>query len=323
MPSCLPSLRSFTFPAVCRSLAALLLLALAVGSGCDRAPSPAPGAKSSLKIGVSFQEMDNPYFVTMKQAVDEMAATLNAQVFYTDAHHDITRQISDIEDLIQKKIQILLLNPTDTVGVEGVVREAKKAGIVVVAVDAQAAGPIDCFVGSKNYDAGKLAGEFLGSYLKGQGKVAILDGIPVVPILERVKGFKDAIGKFPGITIVATQNGKQERPTALTVTENMIQANPDLAGIFSVNDGGGMGAFSAIEASKKDIALVSVDGLAEAVTAIEKGGPFKATSAQYPRDQVRIAMGIALAKYWGANVPSSIPVDVKLLTKENAKGFSW
>ncbi len=315
--------RHSCFQQVYRLICAVLLLAIAAGPGCSRPPSPPTGVKNSLRIGVSFQEMDNPYFVTMKKAVDEMASTLNAEVFYTDAHHDITRQISDIEDLIQKKINILLINPTDTVGVEGVVKEAKKAGIVVVAVDAQAAGPVDCFVGSKNYEAGRLAGEFLGNYLKGQGKVAILDGIPVVPILERVKGFKDAIARFPGIAIVATQNGKQERPTALSVTENMIQANPDLAGIFSVNDGGGMGAFSAIEASKKDIALVSVDGLAEAVAAIEKGGPFKATSAQFPRDQVRIAMGIALAKYWGANVPPTIPVDVKLLTKENAKGFSW
>ena len=154
-------------------------------------------------------------------------------------------------------------------------------------------------------------------------KVAILDGIPVVPILERVRGFRDAIAKYPGITIVGSQNGKQERDVALSVTENIIQSTPDLAGLFSVNDGGSMGALSAIEASKKNIALVSVDGLGEAVAAIEKGGPFKATSAQFPRDEVRIALGMALAKYWGANVPAEIPVDVKLLDKDNAKGFSW
>jgi ribose transport system substrate-binding protein len=300
--------------------AACLLL---VATSCNRSSPTAASKHSGLKIGVAFQEMENPYFVTMKQAMDEMAPTIGADVYYTDAHHDVTRQINDIEDLIQKKIDILLINPTDTVGVGGVVGEAKKAGIVVVALDAQATGPIDSFVGSKNYDAGRLAGEFLARHLNGKGKVAILDGIPVVPILERVKGFSEAIAKHPGMSIVATQNGKQERSIALSVTENMIQANPDLAGIFSVNDGGAMGALSAIEASKKDIALVSVDGLPEAVKAIETGGPFKATSAQFPRDQVRIALGIALAKKWGANVPPTIPVDVKLLTRENAQGFSW
>ena len=279
--------------------------------------------KKPIKIGVSFQELSNPYFVVMKQAIDEAAATIGAEVIYADARHDVTKQLNDIEDLVQKKIDILLINPTDSVGVEAAVVDAKKANVVVVAVDAQANGPIDSFVGSKNVDAGRLAGEYLGKALDGKGKVAILDGIPVVPILERVKGFKEAMSKFPEIKIVTIQNGKQERDVALSVTENIIQSTPDLAGIFSVNDGGSMGALSAIESSGKNIALVSVDGLGEAVDAIVKGGPFKATSAQYPRDQVRIALGIALAKYWGANVPAVVPVDVKLLDKDNAKGFAW
>ena len=72
--------------------------------------------------------------------------------------------------------------------------------------------------------------------------MAILDGIPVVPITERVRGFEAAMKKYPDIKIVTKQNGKQERDTALTVTENMLQSAPDLAGIFSVNDVGALGA---------------------------------------------------------------------------------
>lgn len=304
---------------------ALVAVALFATVSCskDSGSGATAGSGSGLKIGISFQELNNPYFVTMKQAAEEAAASIGAKLYVVDAAHDVTKQINDIEDLIQKKIDILIINPTDSSGVESAVKAAKDAGVVVVAVDAQASGPLDSFVGSKNYDAGFKAGEYLAEYLKGQGKVAILDGIPVVPILERVRGFKDAVAKHPGISIVTTQNGKQERATSLAVTENMIQSTPDLAAIFSVNDGGGMGALSAIEASKKDIALVSVDGFSEAVDAILKGGPFKATSAQFPRDQVRIAIGIALAKRWGANVPDTVPVDVKLLTKDNAQGFSW
>lgn len=272
---------------------------------------------------MSFQELDNPYFAVMKQALDEAGHAIGAEIFVTDARHDVAKQISDIEDLVQKRIDILLLNPTDSAGVEGAVREAKKAGVVVVAIDAQASGPIDSFVGSKNHDAGRLAGEYLGRVLQGRGQVAILDGIAVVPILERVRGFKDGIAKFPGISVVDVQNGKQERSIALSVTENMLQAHPQLAGIFSVNDGGALGALAAITASGRNVALVSVDGLAEVVSAVVKGGPFKGTVAQFPRDQVRIGLGIALAKRWGANVPKEIPLDVKLLTPENAAGFAW
>ena len=91
-----------------------------------------------------------------------------------------------------------------------------------------------------------------------------------------------------------------------------------------MNDEGSMGALSAIQSSGRDIKLVSVDGNPQAVAEIAKGdGPFIATSAQYPRDQVRVGIGIALAKFWGANVPKEIPIDVTLITKENAAGFSW
>ncbi|WP_016258541.1 substrate-binding domain-containing protein, partial [Yersinia pestis] len=209
-------------------------------------------------------------------------------------------------------------------GVQSAVMAANKAGAVVVAVDAQAEGPLDSFVGSKNYDAGFLAGEYLAKSLGGKGKVAILDGIPVVPILERVRGFEDAIKKYPDIKIVTKQNGKQKRDTALTVTENMLQSVPDLAGIFSVNDVGALGALAAIESNGAKVKLVSVDGQPEAIKEILKpNSPFIATSAQFPRDQIRIALGIALARYWGANVPATIPVEVKLIDSSNAQGFSW
>jgi len=283
-----------------------------------------PASAAPLKIGMSFQELNNPYFVTMKQALEEAAASIGATVIITDARHDVAKQISDVEDMIQKKIDILLLNPTDSTGVEGAVKSAKAAGIIVAAVDANAKGPVDTFVGSKNYDAGVMACEYMGKALDGKGDVAILDGIPVVPILERVRGCKDALKKFPGIKIVTTQNGKQERDQALAVTENMIQAHASLKGIFSVNDGGAMGSLAAIEASGKDIKLTSVDGAPEAIKAMQKpNSKFIATSAQYPRDQIRIAIGMALAKKWGANVPATVPVDVKLIDKEGAKTFTW
>ena len=327
---------------------------VALGAGAQAAP---------LKIGMTFQELNNPYFVTMQKALRDAAATMGATVVVTDAHHDVSKQISDVEDMIQQKIDILLVNPTDTAGIQSAVTSAHNAGVVVVAVDAKdgmvategwaevsevpvfdmahrfedagvaaivsavdanASGPVDSFVGSKNVDAGQMACEYLAKAIGGSGEVAILDGIPVVPILERVKGCRAALEKFPNVKVVDTQNGKQERATALSVTENMIQAHPNLKGVFSVNDGGSLGALSAIEASGKDIKLTSVDGAPEATEAMQKpGSKFIETSAQYPADQVRIALGIALAKKWGANVPASIPVDVKLVDAAGAKTFHW
>jgi ribose transport system substrate-binding protein len=298
--------------------------ALTAALVCAASAAQAQAPKQPLRIGMSFQELNNPYFVTMKQALEEAAASIGATVVTTDARHDVAKQIGDVEDMIQKKVDILLLNPTDSTGVQSAVRSAKKAGLVVVAVDANAQGPVDSFVGSKNTDAGRLACEYLAKSIGEKGDVAILDGIPVVPILERVKGCREALAKYPGIKVVSTQNGKQERATALTVTENILQANKDLKGIFSVNDGGSMGALAAIDASGKDVKLTSVDGAPEAIKAMQKpGSKFIATTAQYPRDQIRLAIGIALAKKWGANVPAAVPVDVKLIDAEGAKTFTW
>ncbi|RUR68181.1 LacI family transcriptional regulator [Variovorax guangxiensis] len=305
-------------------LKATALAACIAALVCGASAAQAQSAKQPLRIGMTFQELNNPYFVTMKQALEEAAASIGATVVTTDARHDVAKQIGDVEDMIQKKVDILLLNPTDSTGVQSAVRSAKKANVVVVAVDANAQGPVDSFVGSKNTDAGRLACDYLAKNIGEKGDVAILDGIPVVPILERVKGCREALARYPGIKVVSTQNGKQERATALTVTENILQANKDLKGIFSVNDGGSMGALAAIEASGKDVKLASVDGAPEAIKAMQKpGSKFIATTAQYPRDQIRLAIGIALAKKWGANVPAAVPVDVKLIDAEGAKTFTW
>ncbi len=280
-------------------------------------------AAEPIKVGVSFQEMNNEYFVVMNEALQEAVDSIGGELYVTDAAHDVVKQFNDIEDLISREIDILILNPTDSEGVRNAVEYAKESDVVVVSVDAQATGPIDAFVGSKNYDAGVFSCKALAKEIGEKGEVAILDGIPVVPILERVRGCKDALAEYPKIKLVDMQNGKQDRTIAMGVTENMLQSNLNLKGIFSVNDGGAMGVLAAIEASGKDIILTSVDGSPEAIDAILEGTAFKATAAQYPRDQVRIGFGIALAKYWGATIPEVIPVDVKLIDASNAKGFSW
>ena len=100
---------------------------------------PAMAQDDGLKIGMTFQEMNNPYFVSMKEALDEAAASLGAEVIVTDAGHDVAKQISDVEDMLQQNIDILLLNPTDSAGVESAVNMAKQQGVIVVAVDANAA----------------------------------------------------------------------------------------------------------------------------------------------------------------------------------------
>lgn len=304
---------------------ALLAAAAVAGlslAGCNKPAET--GGKAMPRIGMSFQEMNNPYFVSMKEALDEATGQLGARVRVADAHHDVNKQIADIQDMIQQGVKILLVNPTDSVGIQSAVKAAHDAGVIVVAIDANAAGPVDSFVGSKNRDAGYQSCKYLAQAIGGSGEVAILDGIAVVPILERVAGCKAALAEAKGVRLVDVQNGKQERDVALGVAENLLQAHPNLKGIFSVNDTGAMGALTAIKASGRDVKLTSVDGAPEAVAAIKAGGPFVETTAQFPRDQVRIGLALALARYWGAKaVPAAVPIDVLVVDRKNAGSFSW
>ena len=299
--------------------------AIAAASATILAAGTASADEHNLTIGMSFQELNNEYFVTMQDALESATKSIGAEVITTDARHDVAKQVSDVEDMIQRGIDILLLNPADSIGVETAVLAAKEAGVTTVAIDAQANGPVDGFVGSKNYDAGYKACDYLAQQLGGEGQVALLDGIPVVPILQRIEGCTASLDEHDGIEIVTKQNGRQERTHAMTVTENIIQANPDLDGIFSVNDIGSLGALIAIEASGNDIKLVSVDGHPEAIAEIQKdNSPFIATSAQYPADMVRVGLGLALAKQWGASTaPAEIPIDIELIDRDKAADFSW
>lgn len=299
--------------------------ALAAACGVALATGTAVANDHTLTIGMSFQELNNEYFVTMLESLNEAAQSLGAELIFTDAAHNVAKQVSDVEDMIQRGVDILLLNPADTAGVETAVLAAKQAGVITVAIDAQANGPVDGFVGSRNYDAGYLACDYLARQLDGSGQVALLDGIPVVPILQRIEGCTAALEEHPGIEIVTKQNGRQDRSHAMVVTENIIQAHPNLDGLFSVNDIGSLGALIAIEASGRDIKLVSVDGHPEAIETIQRpGSAFIATSAQYPRDMVRVGLGLGLAKYWGASTaPAEIPIDVELIDSDKAVDFSW
>lgn len=297
---------------------ASLLAAVAAG-----VPTPAH-AQQAIKVGVSFQDLNNQYFVTMKDALQKAAAADHVQLIFADAHHDVLKQTHDVEDLIQQGVKLILLNPTDTVGIESAVKEAHKAGVIVVALDANAKGPVDSFVGSKNVVAGRTSCEYLAKALGGKGDVAILDGIPVVPILERKQGCQQALAKYPGIHITSVQNGHEERARGMTVTENMLSANPSLKGIFSVNDTGAMGAFSAINESGRDVKLVSVDGSPEAVQAIQQANSkFIATTAQFPSQMATTALKIGLEKLHGKSIPANVPINVKLIDKSNAASFHW
>lgn len=114
----------------------------------------------------------------------------------------------------------------------GLLLKLKRAGIPVITVDISAEGvEVDAHVATDNYYGGRIAGETMAKVLNGKGQVAIIDYPVVQSVRDRVAGFKEAVSKYPGIEIVAIQPGIT-RPEALNTAQNILQAHPEVDGIF-------------------------------------------------------------------------------------------
>ncbi|MEH7377748.1 ABC transporter substrate-binding protein [Neobacillus drentensis] len=278
-----------------------------------------------LTIGLTVGTLANPFFVAMSKGVEEAGKELGAEVFVESAEYDLAKQTSQIENFITKKVDVILLNAVDTKGIAAAVQQAKDAGIPVIAVDTNAEGGVDATVTSDNYQAGKLAGEYVIEQLGGKGNIAIIDGPPVSAVTDRIKGFEDAI-KDSKIKIVAKQNGEGNREKALTVMESILQANSSgsIDAVFAINDPEAIGVEIAQEqADRKDeFFIVGVDGAPEVTEAMaKKGSTIKATSAQSPSEMVKKAVEIGMKVKNGEDVEDLIKVPVKLVTQDKLDSY--
>lgn len=242
-----------------------------------------PAEAKIEKVGLMVQDLSNPFFAAMQNRMQEQAEkdgfTLNVQ----DGRQDLAAQNDQIDAFIQQGLDVILINPVDSEGIGSAVERAKAAGITVVAVDADAAGS-DAGVTTDNVMAGRLSCEALVEKIGGSGNVLILDGTPISPVQDRVKGCKEVLEANEGIKIVGHQNGNNDRATGLSLATDMLTANPDIQGIFAINDPMALGADLAVQqANRSGIWITGVDGSPEAVIALnDEKSNLWATPAQDP-----------------------------------------
>jgi len=305
-------------------LAVLMILALAL-TGCakkeeTKAPTtPAAPAQKTYTVGVSLSGLAHPFFVDMKNGMEAKAKTLGITLIVTDAQDNNGKQLSDIEDMISKKVDAIVVNPTDSAAVVSAVEKANKANIPVITVDRSAnGGKVATHVASDNVAAGRMAAEYIIKKLDGKGKVVELQGIPGSSAArDRGKGFNDAIKAATGIQIVAAQPADFARAKGLTVMENIIQANPQIDAVFGHNDEMVLGAMQALKSKLKDkkVLLVGVDAIDDAVKAIN-AGDMAATVGQKPKLMGEIALDSALKVIKGEKVEAFVPVALDLIEKK-------
>ncbi|WP_432719463.1 ribose ABC transporter substrate-binding protein RbsB [Jeongeupia wiesaeckerbachi] len=305
----------------------LLIGAIALGLAACSKQGPDSNAASDTAssgeptIGLAVSTQNNPFFVTLRQAAEAEAKAQGIKLIAVDAQDDAAKQISSIEDLIQKKVSVILINPTDSDALANAVREANNAKIPVISIDrAVNGGEVVAHIASDNVEGGRMAAKFLLDQIKHQGKVIELEGIPGSSAArERGQGFGEGIKDAKDVQVVAKQPADFDRAKGLTVTENILQGNKDVKGLFAQNDEMALGALQAIQAAGlKDVVVVGFDATSDAIAAV-KAGTLAATVQQKPDLMGKMAVDTAKQIIDGKQVPKSIPVPLNLVTKDNAQ----
>lgn len=267
-------------------------------------------------IGLVLSTLNNPFFVTLKEGAEAKAKDLGYKLLVLDSQNDPAKELANVEDLLSKKISLMLINPTDSDAVVSAIRAANRAEVPVVTLDRGATGGnVMSHVASDNVQGGMMAGELIVKTLGGSGKVVELQGVAGTSAArDRGEGFNNAVDAASGIIVVASQVADFDRTKGLNVMENILQAQSDIDAVFAHNDEMALGAIKAIESSNRNIIVVGFDGTGDAVTAV-KSGAMLATVAQQAARIGSIGVETADAILKGKSVAKYSPVPLQLITK--------
>lgn len=282
----------------------------------------------TFKVGFSNVWVGNSWGV---QCVNELESFLknNKQVseyFVTNADNDVNKQISDIEDLISKGVDLLILQPISPDAVSAVIEEAFDLGIIVVTcASALSTEKYNASVIAKDYDFGRVGAEWLVEQLEGKGNVIILDGMAGISVaVNRRQGAMDVFGKYPEISVIAEVNANWDYSTGKVATENLLTAYPQIDGVWS--SGGDMtrGAIEAfLEAGRPLVPMMGEDNngfLKLWSTNMEKG--FQGIATSMPTwlfaEGARIGLEILNGTYEGEK---DISIDIPVITQETVNDF--
>lgn len=286
------------------------------GATANTASTPSSAAASApATVGLAISTLNNPFFVALKEGAEAAAQKANINLVTVDAQNDPARQIANVEDMIQKKVQVILINPTDSDAVASVVKQAQAAGIKVISLDRSVNGAeVTSHIASDNRAGGRMAAAFLIEKIGGKGNVVELEGIPGSSAArERGAGFAEGLASHTEVKQVAKQPADFDRAKGMSVMENILQAQKDIAGVFAQNDEMALGAVNALEAAGlKDVVVVGFDATDDAVIAVN-AGKMAATVQQRPDLIGRIGVETASKVINGETVEAQIPVELELV----------
>lgn len=282
-------------------------------------------ADSEVTIGVLMKTMSDTYSNKLGEAIQAYAAEnyANVEILLMDGQADIAKQISQAEDLIAKQVDVIILNPQDADGSAQVLDLAADAGIPVVEVNTETTRTdYVSYVGSNDAEAGEMMGNFVMEQLGEEGgQYGILEGeMGQSAQLLRYEGLENTILANDAYECVAVLSASWQRDQAMSTTEDWLSKYPDLKAVICENDDMSMGALQAAEANERELVIIGVDGISDAVQAVSEGR-LSASVLQDAVGQASTVIDVAVKVGVGEEVAPRYKVPFQLITAENAADF--
>lgn len=266
------------------------------------------GDDDSITIGASILTQSHPFYVAIKEAIEQEAESQGVNIEISIADQDLNRQISAVEDFINRNVDVIILTPVDSDGVQGAIRKAQEANIPVVTVDIKANGvEVDSHIATDNYTGGMIAAEAMASFLEGTGDVGLITYPEVQSVRDRIDGFKLVADQYPNLNIVTELPGRT-REEAKSASEDMLTSNPELKGIFGFGDDMAIAATTAIAERGFDTVVVGFDGMEEALNSVDSENAFEAVVVQFPDRMGKEGVKNAIKLAQGEEVEKVVPI---------------
>jgi ribose transport system substrate-binding protein len=277
---------------------------------------PPPQKRARPLVGVTLLTQTHAFYKELEDALRSEAQARNLDLVVVACEMDPAKQAGQIEDFITQKVDAILAAPCDSDAVVPYLKKAEDAHIPLFTADIAAhGGAIVSHIASDNYEGGKLAGRTLAELIGGKGDVIIIDHPDVASVQDRTRGFDEALKAYPGVKVVGRPAASGQRAKAMAATEDMLQANKSLKGIFGINDDSALGALSVLEAANRhDIVIVGFDATAEAQAAIKRGTALKADVMQHPTDIGKASIAAIADHLAGKPVQPLVAVPVSVVT---------
>jgi ribose transport system substrate-binding protein len=304
--------------------AALSITGCSRGTADSSAADGSSGARTKSAVMI-MSTLNNPFFVSVKNGAAAQADTLGLQLEVQNANNSDATALNLATTAVTKQPGVLILDPVGSQSATASVNAANGSGIPVMAFDRQPeGGTLNAFVGYDAIQAGRSAADALAKAIGEKGDIVEIQGILGTNVAQdRSKGFEEEIAKYPNIDTVAMQAADFDRGTALNVMTNILQAHPDIDGVYAANDEMAMGVLAALKARglSGKVALVGNDGIADALAAIADGDMY-ATNAESPYALGQEVADLATAITEGKKVTTNKVLEGQLVTASNVEAYA-